>query len=709
MTIDSYAPCPCGSGKKLKFCKCVDQTQDLETIMRLADGGQELAALDRINQLLAKTPNTAWLLAIKCELSLAMQEFETFRETAIRFLKLKPDNPLALVMRSMVACNDGEPLENAARYLLQGMSESRETFPSMTLPAIQVLIRTMADKGKLSMVGFWCDVLGSLMPNTEAEEETPLKDPTLNLLAKTPTRIIDNAQGTMSKERLSEVTALTRTFRYPQAETKLRAILREFPDQATTLSHLLRAQYAQLDQEGAYATAKKLSENLQISAEDRAYYLALAFEIETDQKSIDSPMMVRYCEVDSDERVHEALDKLDIAQSYSGQEAEQMRHFYATAVNDEVPAKRVFAVYDRHFSVDKAQIIGAPAVDDSEIAQFVATVVTFGKQTDRPARVLVVARNLAQQKSQLDRLLDVLQLGTEIADHQIPKDSPYPLLLRRPKVLVASPGAGLTVEQRGKELVEDFLNCQLPILGNQTILEASQEEPKRAIIRGLLVHLEGEQSFVVPRSSIDEIYSRLGLTRPTLTVNPQSESIQLNSVIDLDRIDVHQLSDNQLQAIIGRAIALGAYRVYFHCAHEVLSRDSLKETPSRIGALSGLISFETTLDGKINYCTELEAALAKANAPIGRVVIQRMSLLQAAGRVQEAQECLMNAAKNHPNDPYLMSFMQYIMEQSRGRGPSPMMGGMGGGDEVQETDGGLVLPGQAEPQGAKSKLWLPGS
>jgi tetratricopeptide (TPR) repeat protein len=712
MTIDSYAPCPCGNGKKLKFCKCVEQPQELETIMRLAEGGQELAALDRINQLLAKTPNTAWLLAIKCELSLAMQEYDTFRETAIRFLKLKPDNPLALVMRSMVACNDGEPLENAARYLLQGMSESRETFPTMTLPAIQVLIRSMADKGKLSMVGFWCDVLNSLTPDAEPEEESPLKDPTLNLLAKTPIRAIENTQGALGKERLAEVMSLTRTFRYPQAETKLRAILRDFPDQPTTLSHLLRAQYAQLDQEGAFTTAKKLSENLQISAEERAYYLALAFEIEPGQKSIDSPMVVRYCEVDSDERVHESLEKLDIAQAYSGQDAEQMRHFYAASVNDEVPAKRVFAVYDRHFSVNRAQIIGEPAADASEIAQFVATVVTFGKQTDRPARVLVVARSLAQQKAQLDRLLEALQLGTEITNHQIPSDSPYPLLLRRPKVLVASPGAQLTCEQRGKELVEDFLHCQLPILDNQTVLEASQDERKRAIIRGLLVHLEGEQSFVVPRESIDAIYSRLNLPRPAMNVNPQSENIQLTSVIDLDRIDCRQLSDNQLQAITGRAVALGAYRVYYHCAQEILRRDSLADSPSRVAALSGMISFETTLDGKIKYCTELETALEKANAPVGRVVIQRMGLLQAAGRVQEAQECLLNATKKHPNDPYLLSFMQYIMEQSRGaggRGPAPMMGGMLGGDDAQESSSGLVLPGQAESQESKSKLWLPGS
>lgn len=712
MTIDSYAPCPCGNGKKLKFCKCVEQPQELETIMRLAEGGQELAALDRINQLLAKTPNTAWLLAIKCELSLAMQEFETFRETAIRFLKLKPDNPLALVMRSMVAANDGEPLENAARYLLQGMSESRETFPTMTLPAIQVLIRTMADKGKLSMVGFWCDVLNSLTPDAEPDEESPLKDPTLNLLAKTPTRVVENTQAS-GRERLAEVASLARTFRYPQAETKLRAILRDFPDHPSTLSHLLRAQYAQLDQEGAFATAKKLSENMQISAEERAYFLALAFEIEPDQKSIDSPMLVRYCEVDSEERVHESLEKLDIAQPYGGQEAEQMRHFYASAVNDEVPAKRVFAVYDRHFSIRQAQIIGEPVADSNEIAQFVATVVTFGKQTDRPARVLVVARHMAKQKEQLDRLLDTLQLGTEIAGHQIPSDSPYPLLLRRPKVLVATPGLQLTCEQRGQELVEDFLNCQLPILGNQSVLEASQDERKRALIRGLLVHLEGEQSFVVPRESIDEIYSRLNLPRPTLIVNPQSENIQLTSVVDLDRIDCRQLSDNQLQAITGRSVALGAYRVYYHCAKEILNRETLAESPSRIAALSGMISFETTIEGKIKYCEKLETAMEKAGAPVGRVVIQRMGLLQASGRVQEAQECMLNATKKHPNDPYLLSFMQYIMEQSRGagrgRGADPMMGGMLGGGETQESGSGLVLPGQSEPQESKSKLWLPGS
>ena len=75
---------------------------------------------------------------------------------------------------------------------------------------------------------------------------------------------------------------------------------------------------------------------------------------------------------------------------------------------------------------------------------------------------------------------------------------------------------------------------------------------------------------------------------------------------------------------------------------------------------------------------------------------------------------MLTATKKHPNDPYLLSFMQYIMEQTRGAGRGrsldPTLSGMlGGADESQESASGLVLPGHSEPQESKSKLWLPGS
>jgi hypothetical protein len=706
MTIDSYAPCPCGSGKKLKFCKCVEQPQDLETIMRLAEGGQELAALDRINQLLAKTPNTAWLLAIKAELALGMQEYATFRETALRFLKLKPDNPLALVMRSFVACNDKEPLDNAARYLLQGLSESRETLPVLTVPAINFLVHSLASTGKIAMAGFWFELLSGLTKNAEEAEQSMFRDPSLNLLAKTASRVLEDPPNAPWKERLAEVSSLVRTFRFTQAETKLRAILRDFPDQPGPLSLLLRAQHAQLDQENAFATAKKLSENPQLKPEDRDFYLAVAFEIEPNQRSISTPLEVRYCEVDSDERVQAALDGLDLVKRMQGQEEEQLRHFYAASVNDEVPAKQVYAIYDKPFS---AQAPSSPPSDlaNSSIAQLLGTVATFGKQTDRPARVLLIGRHLPDQQPQIERVLDVLSLGADVPYGELPTDSPYIEMLRRPKVLVDDPGSPLSIEQTARQLVDDFLNCPIAALDYQTPLSVAQDERKRGILRALLLHLEGEQSLVVERSAINEIYSRLELARPTIAVDPQQNSLSLVTMVDLDRLDYSQLSDGQLQAVTARAIGFGAQRVYYQCSVEILKRPSLQESSLRLAAISGMMTFDPTLEGKLKYCIEMQEAAEKANEPVGRIVLQRVGLLQAAGRSEESQKCLLDAMAIHPDDPYLLSFVQYMMEQSGRKSPAsdPLVDLM----ESRQASSGLVLPGQSDPQETKSKLWLPGS
>jgi hypothetical protein len=126
----------------------------------------------------------------------------------------------------------------------------------------------------------------------------------------------------------------------------------------------------------------------------------------------------------------------------------------------------------------------------------------------------------------------------------------------------------------------------------------------------------------------------------------------------------------------------------------------------RVAALSGMITFSRDIEDKIKYCRELYTALEKAGGEVGRAVVQLMTLLQAAGRDQESQQLFLDAMKKYPEDPYLLGFMQYIMEQSRGRSPAgPQMGGGG----LQESQSGLVLPGQAEPQEGKSKLWLPGS
>ena len=66
MTVDLYKPCPCGSGKKIKFC-CRDIANDLERIQRMIEGEQRLAAIEKIDSVLKKHPKHSALLMLKAE------------------------------------------------------------------------------------------------------------------------------------------------------------------------------------------------------------------------------------------------------------------------------------------------------------------------------------------------------------------------------------------------------------------------------------------------------------------------------------------------------------------------------------------------------------------------------------------------------------------------------------------------------------------
>src|SRR5262245_17828892 len=94
MAVDPYALCPCGSGKKLKFC-CSDLAGEIEKIHRMVEGDQPRAALRHAEQTLAKNPGRGSLLEIKATLELALGELDAAKATTAEFVKADPKNPAA--------------------------------------------------------------------------------------------------------------------------------------------------------------------------------------------------------------------------------------------------------------------------------------------------------------------------------------------------------------------------------------------------------------------------------------------------------------------------------------------------------------------------------------------------------------------------------------------------------------------------------------
>ena len=95
MSVDKYAICPCGNGKKIKFCKCKESIPEMDRVVSMVNGGQVVPALDRLSEILETHPDAAWALAVKGRLLLDLREYDTLNENAERFIRLQPSNPLA--------------------------------------------------------------------------------------------------------------------------------------------------------------------------------------------------------------------------------------------------------------------------------------------------------------------------------------------------------------------------------------------------------------------------------------------------------------------------------------------------------------------------------------------------------------------------------------------------------------------------------------
>src|SRR5580704_18751692 len=74
MELDVYAPCPCGSGKKVKFC-CAPILGDMAKVARLQAGDQPRQALQILEKLEKSHPNNPFVSSKHAEILIGLQQF----------------------------------------------------------------------------------------------------------------------------------------------------------------------------------------------------------------------------------------------------------------------------------------------------------------------------------------------------------------------------------------------------------------------------------------------------------------------------------------------------------------------------------------------------------------------------------------------------------------------------------------------------------
>jgi tetratricopeptide (TPR) repeat protein len=150
MAIDTYAPCPGGTGKKIKFC-CADLVGDLEQLDRLVEGDQVSAALDQVRRLEEKHPRRACLMATRTKLELASKRYDEAAATSRAFLEAFPDNPLALGHAAITDALAGRTQEAAAAF---DKARAAASGPEASAELVRIAATLVQASAQLGSVGF---------------------------------------------------------------------------------------------------------------------------------------------------------------------------------------------------------------------------------------------------------------------------------------------------------------------------------------------------------------------------------------------------------------------------------------------------------------------------------------------------------------------------------------------------------------------------
>src|SRR5262249_36974189 len=107
MALDAYAPCPCGSGKKFKWCCQPIHVQIDQAYQQDAEGQHEMA-LRLMDEVVAQNPTNPEAWGRKAQLLYQNNRVDEAETTLQKALEINPNYPFGHLLRGFFRQNEGE-------------------------------------------------------------------------------------------------------------------------------------------------------------------------------------------------------------------------------------------------------------------------------------------------------------------------------------------------------------------------------------------------------------------------------------------------------------------------------------------------------------------------------------------------------------------------------------------------------------------------
>src|SRR5688572_3048008 len=129
MPIDAYDPCPCGSGKKFKFC-CSALADDIDKVHKYQEKHQTQSSLQVLDRVLVTKKDLPWGYISKASLLLQEGDYPGAREALIPLLEKTPDHPFAIALYATSAFASAG-YEKARPAIYRAFQKSASHFPDV--------------------------------------------------------------------------------------------------------------------------------------------------------------------------------------------------------------------------------------------------------------------------------------------------------------------------------------------------------------------------------------------------------------------------------------------------------------------------------------------------------------------------------------------------------------------------------------------------
>jgi hypothetical protein len=700
MAVDPYAMCPCGSGKKLKFC-CSDLVGEIEKIHRMIEGEQPRAALRHVEQTLASYPGRASLLDLKATLELSLGEIDAARETIKDFVAANADSPTAHACQALLLAEERES-QPAIESLQKALALVDREMPLRVYEALGAVGGALLESGHILAAQAHLWLHAALAPKEDSRAREVLAALNhysgLPLLLRDQLRFRPWPQDAPWKEEAEKAARLADHGKWQQAVAAIdRLGARYGADPTLVYNRALLGGW--LADDRALVAGLHAFAQMDVPLDDAVEAEAVAQLLDADLKEprLDSVIEV-YAVKDLDALVERLISDKRV-QSFEMDPA-------VFAQRDQPRPRHTYVLLDRPMP-DSGVGITRDAVP-----RLAGVLAIYGRQTDRPEQLELTIDKGPAFEAATSALKEIGgdALGEVVEEKVVGSVSRTELALNwrwhPPRDTPPEVRRQLIDEERRAAIVERWPTLSQPALSGKTPQEATGDPELRIPLLASLLILEQGSNSDRDADSVAQLRRDLKLPQPE-TISPAGEPVNGLPLVRVSRLNFDAVSDDDLAVLYRRAILIGAQAALLRLAREAVGRPSIADRIPPADAYQRMIAAERDPTRALALIQEAREQTKSAGESTATWDLAELELHITSNNLDEAKELLARIERDHRDDPEVAAALYQLLYET-GVIPEQMPAHPHGHAHAHPHEAApeLAESGAAEPAG---KIWTPGS